>query len=73
MDFHVVAFDYRGYADSSTHIAPTESGVVRDSHVVYKWLSNRAVGKVGSCLNEIPKQPLGLISLLIVCHIKVFV
>merc|ERR1719204_3086621 len=31
MDLHVVAFDYRGYADSSKHIAPTETGVVRDA------------------------------------------
>lgn len=46
MDFHVVAFDYRGYADSSTHIAPTESGVVRDARAVYEWLSSRAAGKV---------------------------
>ena len=60
MDFNVVAFNYRIYADPLTRIAPRESGVVRDSHAVYKWLSNRAVGKVGSCLNEIPKQPLGV-------------
>jgi len=46
MDFHVVAFDYRGYADSSTHIAPTETGVVRDARAVYDWLSSRAAGKV---------------------------
>jgi len=46
MDFHVVAFDYRGYADSSTHIAPTETGVVRDARAVYEWLTSRAAGKV---------------------------
>ena len=48
MDFHVVAFDYRGYADSSTHIAPTETGVVKDARAVYEWLSTRAVGKVAA-------------------------
>jgi len=46
MDFHVVAFDYRGYADSSTHIAPTETGVVRDAIAVYEWLTSRTAGKV---------------------------
>jgi len=46
MDFHVVAFDYRGYADSSTHVAPTETGVVRDARAVYEWLTSRVAGKV---------------------------
>ena len=48
MDFNVVAFDYRIYADPSTRMAPTKSGAVRDSHAVY----SRAVGKVGSCVNK---------------------
>ncbi|KAG6463892.1 lysophosphatidylserine lipase ABHD12 [Manduca sexta] len=37
MDFHTIAFDYRGYGDS-TKIRPTENGVVEDSLVVYEWL-----------------------------------
>ncbi|XP_038217203.1 lysophosphatidylserine lipase ABHD12-like isoform X2 [Zerene cesonia] len=37
MDFHTIAFDYRGYGDS-TNIQPSESGVVEDSLVVYDWL-----------------------------------
>ncbi|XP_023950842.2 lysophosphatidylserine lipase ABHD12 isoform X2 [Bicyclus anynana] len=43
MDFHTIAFDYRGYADS-TNVLPTEAGVVEDSLVVYDWL-NTTVGK----------------------------
>jgi len=41
MDYHVIAFDYRGYADSSTHIAPTESGVVADARAVYDYCRDR--------------------------------
>lgn len=37
MEFHTIAFDYRGYGDS-TNIRPTEAGVVEDSLVVYEWL-----------------------------------
>lgn len=36
---HVLAVDYRGYADS-TNIAPTEKGVVRDALVAFKYLRN---------------------------------
>ncbi|XP_050680440.1 lysophosphatidylserine lipase ABHD12-like isoform X2 [Leptidea sinapis] len=39
MDFHTIAFDYRGYGDS-TNIVPSERGVVEDSVVVYDWLNN---------------------------------
>ncbi|KAL0810336.1 hypothetical protein ABMA28_010489 [Loxostege sticticalis] len=39
MDFHTIAFDYRGYGDS-TNLNPTEDGVVEDSLVVYEWLHN---------------------------------
>lgn len=39
MDFHTIAFDYRGYGDS-TNINPSEPGVVEDSLVVYEWLCN---------------------------------
>ncbi|CAH0697832.1 unnamed protein product [Spodoptera exigua] len=37
MEFHTIAFDYRGYGDS-TNLRPTEAGVVEDSLVVYEWL-----------------------------------
>ncbi|KAL4707558.1 hypothetical protein ACJJTC_000310 [Scirpophaga incertulas] len=37
LDFHVIAFDYRGYGDS-TRIRPTERGVVEDLYQVYAWL-----------------------------------
>ena len=58
INFHVVAFDYRGYADSSKHIAPTETGVVRDARAVYDWLCSRAGGKVGAfwISSTLPKQ-----------------
>jgi len=41
MDYHVVAFDYRGYADSSLERAPTETGVVTDARAVYQWVTQR--------------------------------
>ncbi|CAH0757120.1 unnamed protein product [Diatraea saccharalis] len=37
MDFHTIAFDYRGYGDS-TNLNPSEDGVVEDSLVVYEWI-----------------------------------
>ncbi|XP_013134054.1 PREDICTED: monoacylglycerol lipase ABHD12-like [Papilio polytes] len=37
MDFHTIAFDYRGYGDS-TNLNPSEGGVVEDSLIVYDWL-----------------------------------
>ncbi|XP_066964156.1 lysophosphatidylserine lipase ABHD12-like isoform X1 [Macrobrachium rosenbergii] len=40
MDYHVVAFDYRGYADS-TPIPPNETGVVHDAKVVYRYVKER--------------------------------
>ncbi|CAH4037565.1 lysophosphatidylserine lipase ABHD12-like isoform X1 [Pieris brassicae] len=39
MDFHTIAFDYRGYGDS-TNVCPTERGVVEDSLIVYDWLNS---------------------------------
>ncbi|XP_049882286.1 lysophosphatidylserine lipase ABHD12-like [Pectinophora gossypiella] len=39
MDFHTIAFDYRGYGDS-TNLNPTEDGVVEDSLIVYEWVHN---------------------------------
>ncbi|XP_013178594.1 PREDICTED: monoacylglycerol lipase ABHD12-like isoform X1 [Papilio xuthus] len=38
MDFHTIAFDYRGYGDS-TNLTPSEGGVVEDSLIVYDWLN----------------------------------
>jgi len=35
LNCHVIAFDYRGYADSSPTV-PTKSGVVHDAHKVYE-------------------------------------
>jgi len=37
---HVVAFDYRGYGDSTLAI-PTEDGVVDDAEAVYGWIIER--------------------------------
>lgn len=42
MDYHVIAFDYRGYADSKSVSAPTETGVVTDARAVYDWAAARA-------------------------------
>jgi abhydrolase domain-containing protein 12 len=38
-DYHVVCFDYRGYADS-TECAPSETGTVTDGLFVYRWVRN---------------------------------
>jgi abhydrolase domain-containing protein 12 len=35
-DSHVIAFDYRGFADSTG--SPSETGLVADGHCVYAWL-----------------------------------
>ncbi|KAI4471526.1 alpha/beta hydrolase domain-containing protein [Holotrichia oblita] len=43
--FHVLAFDYRGYGDSSS-VSPTESGVVRDCISLYEWVSNKTSSKI---------------------------
>ncbi|XP_015918388.2 lysophosphatidylserine lipase ABHD12 [Parasteatoda tepidariorum] len=40
IDAHVVAFDYRGFGDS-TNVSPTEAGLVEDTTVVYDWLLKR--------------------------------
>ncbi|KAG7295301.1 hypothetical protein JYU34_022306 [Plutella xylostella] len=39
MEFHIIAFDYRGYGDS-TNVYPSELGVVEDALMVYEWLLN---------------------------------
>lgn len=41
MDFHVICFDYRGYADSS-QVLPNETGVVSDARTVHSWISARS-------------------------------
>ncbi|KAK4873291.1 hypothetical protein RN001_015320 [Aquatica leii] len=38
--FHVIAFDYRGYGDS-TSLRPTEIDIVQDSVNLYKWLRDQ--------------------------------
>ncbi|XP_013184705.1 lysophosphatidylserine lipase ABHD12 [Amyelois transitella] len=44
MDYHTIAFDYRGYGDS-TNLTPSEAGVVEDSLFVYEWLHNIVTNK----------------------------
>ncbi|KAM8714096.1 hypothetical protein ACLKA7_014275 [Drosophila subpalustris] len=39
LNYHVFAFDYRGYADSDP-VAPTEEGVVRDALMVFEYIAN---------------------------------
>lgn len=39
MGFHIIAFDYRSYGDS-TPKTMTEAGVVRDAITVYKYITN---------------------------------
>ena len=67
MDYHVITFDYRGYADS-TPAPPHETGVVSDAMTVYNWLKQRIgnilvlsnssffqycdINKIGSALEE---------------------
>lgn len=41
LNYHVIAFDYRGYADSSPTV-PTKSGVVHDAHKVYEHVRSVA-------------------------------
>ncbi|XP_040576190.1 lysophosphatidylserine lipase ABHD12 isoform X3 [Lepeophtheirus salmonis] len=40
LDYHVIAFDYRGYADSSPAV-PTKTGVVQDAISVYKYVQSK--------------------------------
>lgn len=37
--YHIIAFDYRSYGDS-TSVAPSESGLVRDAITVYNYIIN---------------------------------
>ncbi|XP_054281651.1 lysophosphatidylserine lipase ABHD12-like isoform X2 [Macrosteles quadrilineatus] len=41
MNYHVIAFDYRGYADS-TRVPTGEEGVVEDAKTVISWVLDRA-------------------------------
>jgi len=43
LGYHVIACDYRGYADSSP-VPPSETGVVLDALTVYNWVKQR-IGK----------------------------
>ncbi|KAG8199583.1 hypothetical protein JTE90_009420 [Oedothorax gibbosus] len=42
VDAHVLAFDYRGFGDSS-NVNPTENGLVQDTNRVYDWLRKQHV------------------------------
>ena len=50
MEYHVITFDYRGYADS-TPAPPHETGVVSDAMTVYNWLKQR-IGNILVLLNS---------------------
>lgn len=39
LGYHVIAIDYRGFADSSVH-SPTEKGCVSDALATYKYVKN---------------------------------
>jgi abhydrolase domain-containing protein 12 len=41
LGYHVVSFDYRGYADSSP-VIPTKCGVITDGHAVYEYVQSLA-------------------------------
>ncbi|CAG9855792.1 unnamed protein product [Phyllotreta striolata] len=43
--FHVIAFDYRSYGDS-TNDSPSEDKLVSDSIFMYNWVANRTKGNV---------------------------
>ncbi|XP_046401191.1 lysophosphatidylserine lipase ABHD12 isoform X3 [Ischnura elegans] len=40
LDYHIIAFDYRSYGDSSS-VAPSENGVVDDGVCMYNWTKQR--------------------------------
>lgn len=40
LNYHVIAFDYRGYADSD-RVTTTEEGVVRDAITVFEYVANQ--------------------------------
>ncbi|XP_045622932.1 lysophosphatidylserine lipase ABHD12 isoform X1 [Procambarus clarkii] len=41
MDYHIITFDYRGYADSSA-VDPSEEGLVMDGKVIFNYLLENA-------------------------------
>lgn len=43
--FHVIAYDYRSYGDSS-NIEPTEVGVVSDSKFIYNWVREKTSANI---------------------------
>ncbi|XP_072396527.1 lysophosphatidylserine lipase ABHD12-like [Diabrotica undecimpunctata] len=43
--FHVVTFDYRGFADS-TNEQPSETKLVKDCEFIYKWVANKTQGSI---------------------------
>ncbi|CAH1099058.1 unnamed protein product [Psylliodes chrysocephalus] len=43
--FHVIAFDYRSYGDS-TNDSPSETKLVSDSIFIYNWVANRTKGNL---------------------------
>ncbi|KAG8234457.1 hypothetical protein J437_LFUL011856 [Ladona fulva] len=40
LNYHIISFDYRSYADSSP-IPPSEEGVVEDGVFIYNWLKEK--------------------------------
>ncbi|XP_046989448.1 lysophosphatidylserine lipase ABHD12 isoform X1 [Schistocerca americana] len=43
LNYHVISFDYRSYADSSP-VSPSETGVVSDGKFMYRWVEEHAKG-----------------------------
>ncbi|XP_071449861.1 lysophosphatidylserine lipase ABHD12 isoform X2 [Hetaerina americana] len=41
LEYHIIAFDYRSYGDSSA-VAPSEEGVVDDGVFMYRWTQQRS-------------------------------
>nr|CAD7448988.1 unnamed protein product [Timema bartmani] len=54
LGYHVIAFDYRSYGDS-TNESPSEQGVVSDSLFVLSWTVERVKG-YGDSTNESPSE-----------------
>ncbi len=43
LKYDVIAFDYRGFGDSSGE--PTEAGLMKDTRFIYDWLHRLSNGK----------------------------
>lgn len=59
LGYHVIAMDYRGFADSSD-ISPTENGCVSDAYAMYRYIKNITSNPIfvyghslGKCLERI--------------------